>query len=278
MEPLEYSSIKQIFPHAITLKCYLEHLFGKDFPIELPNDRSGFKSLLMNTMVVIDLATISPLGSHQKQISSHCSISDAINRLITHLVRNTGRDSQNCLTFGYKAKSRDASVVMASDMNTECRSIQTGLAIVTSATWQTLLNRIGEMQLRELLENPVFIKSVNGSYLQVSGTLASELARRQLKLRQEKRQRTEDFATEEFSTSLKRSISNTSAASDYSSNGKNTNNFNNSTNSSPQLNGKTTLMRFKLLYNHRSSPAPGLPNNHAFIKVMIHYIVSTCTL
>ncbi len=226
-------------------------------------------------MVVIDSATISPLSSHQKRISSHCSISDAINRLITHLVRNTGRDShQNCLTFGYKAKSRDASVVMASDMNTECRSIQTGLAIVTSATWQTLLNRIGEMQLRELLENPVFIKSVNGSYLQVSGTLASELARRQLKLRLEKRQRTEE--AEEFSTSLKRSTSNTSAASDYSS-GKSTNNCNNSTNCSTQLNGKTTLMRFKLLYNHRSSPAPGLPNNHAFLKVMIHYLVSTCT-
>lgn len=267
---MEYSAINQIFTNAISLKSYLVHLFGRDYPLELETDKQAYKSLLADTMVVVDNSSKQPLSANQKVIST-CSISDAINRMIAHLLRQSRRDKdqlQNCLTFGYKVKGSGANVVMASDMNTECRSIQTGITILTAASWQTLLNRIGEAQLRELLENAVLLKTVNGSYLQVSGPLASELARRQLKLRQDKkRPRMEYDMVEEESVSLKRCASNTSATSELSSSMKLRNTTSLPAVVLPNITGKTTFMRFKLLYNHRSCKQSELSNSHPFLKV-----------
>jgi hypothetical protein len=211
-----------------------------------------------------------PIGS--ASITSHFSVRD-----------------QNCLSLGYRSLTSEASIVMRGNKNVECRAANTGHPMLCTSSWQLLLNRIGELQFRDLLDCPVFLKSVNGSYLQVSGTLASELAYRQ------QHSLPSSCATRSGSGRAKRSISalsNTATVEDSIHPLKRTSADNStftastpygrilswsssscssSTSSlSSSRAGNTTLPRYKMFYNHRSATVPGLPAVHPFLKVILN--------
>lgn len=111
--------------------------------------------------------------------------------------------------------------------------------------------------MKLLLELPVFIKSVNGSYLQVSGIAAGELA---YKESQRKKQNLTKKRT--------RKDPDDSVAAHASSSSSSTAPVVNVESVKPSLSGGTTLARFRMLYNNRSTCWQGVPANHSFLKVL----------
>jgi hypothetical protein len=80
--------------------------------------------------------------------------------------------SQNSLTLGYRRKTGLNNAKMKDQIDIEAAFVNTVHPLLLTSLWEKLLDRIGENAFRFLLEQHLFMKTVNGSFMQVESSLS----------------------------------------------------------------------------------------------------------
>jgi hypothetical protein len=169
------NTIQKIFPKAVDLKVFLQKKLHKDATVELPQDSSGFKQFLRDIFVLENEQSENLSFNAIETTNQKKSIRDILNRSIVQLIRtynNTLVKSQNSLTLGYRRKTGLNNAKMKDQIDIEAAFVNTVHPLLLTSLWEKLLDRIGENAFRFLLEQHLFMKTVNGSFMQVESSLS----------------------------------------------------------------------------------------------------------
>lgn len=170
MEPI--NSVNKIFK-AITLREYATILTGCELTKESHGDQVAE---LADTAYVIPVNPIQRI-SFLSVGNSQSRIYDIINRFISiHLKTCRAYPNQNCISLGYRSKSMFSSSEIRS-LDIECVFVNTGHSFLCTPTWQEVSDILGDRAMHQLFTQALFLPSVNGCYVQVSGTPISEMVR-----------------------------------------------------------------------------------------------------
>ena len=132
-------------------------------------------------------------------------INDIVRKLIAHAVRNrctilpythhpdghggsssgggditigaTAVDSQqmSVLTLGYRQTRNTTQMApIFGDADVECSHVNSVHSFLLNSKWQAIANQTGETVMRQVLSRPVFIRTVNNCYIQISGLPVNE--------------------------------------------------------------------------------------------------------
>jgi hypothetical protein len=164
------NTVQKIFPKAVELKVFLQKKLHKDVTVELPQDSSSYQQFLRDIFVLEnDLSeNISFIATDVANQAK--SVREILNRSIVQMIRtynNTLAKGQNSLTLGYRRKTGLNNAKMKDQIDIEVAFVNTVHPLLLSSLWEKLLDRIGENAFRFLLERPLFLKTVNGCFMQV---------------------------------------------------------------------------------------------------------------
>lgn len=166
------TTVQRIFPQTVDLKSYLYSIFLSSEKFLHDDDPIQYRKFLEEIFVL-------PLQapSHNNQATPACNgrtpMREVINRIVAQMVRSGSNitKEQNCLSLGYRRKAVTSAAMLRNYHDIECAFVNTVQPMVMNKNWQLLLDRVGENIVRSILENPVFLKSVNGCFLQVQPRL-----------------------------------------------------------------------------------------------------------
>jgi hypothetical protein len=174
--------------------------------------------------------------------------------------------SMNCLCQGYRPKNVYSTSEVRSNYHIEMYAVNTGHSMLCTSDWQQLARTLGENVLLHLFSRPLFLLRENGCYLQLCGTLISEMSRQQ----------SASESAEHFNSHrllLKRTENMIGSSYNGSSSGSNSctvSGWNGQYNAVegvlPVADG-VEVPRFKMFYCHQYEKSPGLPSKHALNKV-----------
>lgn len=288
--------IRKIFPTCVSLLDFLNLKLKGSLGSSLlsKNDPADYQQLLQNVCVLQDInesATdwkdiILPKAFSAEDASSPAAqhwYADTINNIINQLVHDNkpnfkNKEEQNCFCLGYRLKAMGGdSASMKNFLDMECHYVNSGVALIMSPAWRLLGCRIGEKAMTKLLERPVFVPSKNGSFLQVSGTPAGQLAYHKRQVddtnhsNRSKKMKIISNTNLEGQGDFKRSYSNQTSSSSavngctVSSNQKTEqliypNSF---------ICGTASIPRMRMLYNMKPFKA-ALPSNHEIVQVILY--------
>jgi hypothetical protein len=175
-------SLHQVFPSVVSLAKYLSIITATSENVEandVNNDSENEISRFLNDVYVLPEDSCDQASANQLMLpsasSERASLNDIVNRLIAQTIRLHNANSNNyrelnCLALGYRSKSATSETEMRSFFDVECYHVNTLHAFLYKAPWFRLAEKYGEVILRRILSRPIFIRSKNSCYLQISGS------------------------------------------------------------------------------------------------------------
>lgn len=139
--------VRTIFPNAVSLFDYCTSIIElSKFKVDLisPDDSPAYKDMLHSSLIV------PPAPSEQAKLvfsfngTNKFPMKDVLSRLVGQLV-HSGQPyhEQNCLCLGHRPKNVGSDATMRSSHDTDCFFVNSIHPIITTVSWQQLLNRIG---------------------------------------------------------------------------------------------------------------------------------------
>lgn len=162
------TTVQRIFPQTVDLKTYLYSIFLSSEKFLHDDDPIQYRKFL-EEIFLLPLHAPSSFSSQATTANGVTPMREVINRIVAQMVRSGSSiaKEQNCLSLGYRRKALTSAAMLRNYHDIECAFVNTVQPMVMNKNWQLLLDRVGENIVRSILENPVFLKSVNGCFLQV---------------------------------------------------------------------------------------------------------------